>query len=1002
MPTVTDIVRRRQGRRQAEQRGAQRGLRWLAGAAGTVLFGLLVLSAAAAGLLGAAYAYFTRDLPPAAALRAALSPENPDFFQTSRLYDRTGQTVLLEVIDPRGGDRQYVFYNALPPAVISATVALEDQTFFTNPGYDWLGIARALLSNLQGGSVQGGSSITQQLVKNTLIPLEQRAERSYDRKAREILLAAEITRQYSKEQILEWYLNTNFYGNLAYGIDAAALVYFGKHAAALNLPEAALLAAIPQSPGLNPADDFAEAKRRQELVLDVMAGAGFLTSAQAAAAKAEPLTLQPPVKRFDVQAPHFAVYARQQAEQILTRLGLDGADYLNRGGLKVVTTLDLDLQHQVECTAQTQVARLSGAAPESVTPAFGGRPCLAAAFLPAPGRAAAGVDHHATNAAVTVLDPRTGEVLALLGSIDYWNIDLAGNFNIAVDGLRQPGSAFKPFTYLEAFRQGYSPASLVLDVRRVFPIAGGEPYEPENYDRKFHGPVSMRQALARSYNIPAVETLNTVGVDNVVRLAQRLGLNTLETGAYGLALTLGGGEVTLLDLTYAYSVFANSGVMAGQTVPEDRLRPGFRQLDPLVIRRIEDAQGRVLYEQAPRTQPVLSPELAYLINDVLSDNEARADAFGRDNPLLIKGWRAAAKTGTTNDFRDNWTVGYIPQLAVGVWVGNADNTPMEGVSGLAGAAPIWHAVLSYAAQTLAVQTWTRPAGVTTATVCEPSGLQPTPYCPSTREDIFLAGNEPTVPDNIWQPVVINRESGLRATACTPPELVEERVFQVLPPEAAEWAQAARVPQPPAEYDAIGTACLPAGNVAILSPAPFSYLRGTVTITGTAKAENFAFFRLQVGQGLYPTAYTQIEGDRYDQMENGWLQTWNTQGLDGLYSLQLVVVKNNPDGGPYTFETSSVPVTVDNRPPTVRLLAPADGQVISASEGVVVIQPEAADNLSLTRVEFYLDGVLLGQAGAAPWSTRWPIPRPGVYTLSARAYDAAGNTADSPPVTFTVR
>jgi membrane carboxypeptidase/penicillin-binding protein PbpC len=458
----------------------------------------------------------------------------------------------------------------------------------------------------------------------------------------------------------------------------------------------------------------------------------------------------------------------------------------------------------------------------------------------------------------------------------------------------------------------------------------------------------------------------------------------------------------LLDLTYAYSVFANQGVMAGEAVPEDRLRPGFRQLDPVVILRIEDRQGQVLYQHAARTQPVLSPELAYLINDVLADNEARADAFGRDNPLLIKGWRAAAKTGTTNDFRDNWTVGYIPQLALGVWVGNADNSPMEGVSGLTGAAPIWHALMTFASQDLAIQTWEAPPGVTRVTVCEPSGLLPTPYCPTTREDVFLRGNEPTALDNVWQPVVINRETGMRATACTPPELVEERVFEVLPPEAAEWAQAARLPQPPAEYDAIGTACLPAGNVAILSPAPFAYLRATVTITGTAKAENFAFFRLQYGRGLYPTEYIQIEGDRYDQMENGWLQTWNTQGLDGLYSLQLVVVKNNPDGGPFTFETSSVPVTVDNRPPTVSLLAPAPAQVFTLSDEAVVIQPQVEDNLSLARVEFFVDEASIGQAGAAPWSTRWPIVRPGTHTVFVRAYDAAGNAATSQVVTFTVR
>lgn len=1003
MPTATDLIRRRQLRRWRERQGAQRTLRTLAGLGLSVAAALALLGAAMAAAALAVYAYFTRDLPPAEALQAAFSADNPEFFQTTRIVDQAGGT-LLEVIDPRGGDRQYVAYNALPAEVISATVALEDRTFFTNPGYDLFGIARALVSNLRGEPVQGGSSITQQLVKNTLIPLEARAVRSYERKIREILLAAEIRSRYSSEQVLEWYLNTNFYGNLAYGIDAAALVYFGKHAAQLTLPEAALLAAIPQSPGLNPAADFAAAKQRQELVLEVMAREGFITSEAAAAAKAAPLALQPPARRFDVQAPHFSVLARQQAVDLLTGLGLDGEDYVNRGGLTIVTTLDLDLQQQAECALRTQVARLSGAAADYVAAAEGGTGCAAAAFL-APVRAEeAGQDRHVTNGAVVVLDPATGEVRALVGSVDYWNAALAGSFNIAVDGRRQPGSAFKPFTYLEAFRQGLSPATMVLDIRRQFPVAGGDPYEPLNYDRKFHGPVSLRQALARSYNIPAVDVLNRVGIDNVIRLAQRLGVTTLETGQYGLALTLGGGEVTLLDLTYAYSVLANNGVMAGIPVPEADQRPGFRQLAPVIVRRILDRNGQVLYEADLRTQPILSPELAFLINDVLSDNAARAAAFGLDNPLVIAGRQAAAKTGTTNDFRDNWTVGYVPQTAVGVWMGNADNTEMIGVSGVTGAAPLWQALMTYATQGLPAQSWAPPPGVTRAAVCVPSGLLPTTYCPETREDYFLRGYEPGAPDNMWQPVILNRETGKRATACTPPELTEERVFQVLPAEAAEWAQAVTLAQPPTEYDPIGAECLPGGNVAVLSPTPFSYIRGRIEITGTVKVENFAFFRLQYGAGLNPTSFVQIEGDRFEQMENGWLQFWNTAGLNGLYTLQLVAVKNDPAGGPFQFETVSIPLTVDNQPPTVRLLAPNPNQVYTIQDEVVVIQPEVRDNLALAQVAFFVDGAQVQVTTAAPYSTRWPLNTAarGDHEIFVRVFDAAGNITESERLTITVR
>jgi len=907
------------------------------------------------------------------------------------------------VIDPRGGDRQYTGYGALPPAVVSATVALEDKTFFTNPGYDLVGIARALISNLRGESIQGGSSITQQLVKNTLIPLEQRAERSYARKVREILLAAEITRLYSKEQILEWYLNTNFYGNLAYGVDAAALVYFGKHATDLSLAEAAMLAAVPQSPGLNPTDAPEVAKQRQEIALDAMTREGFITAAQAAGAKAEAINIQPSVKRFDIQAPHFSVYVRQQLVKMY------GEDLVNRGGLTVITTLDLDLQHQAECAARTQIARLSGGDPNGVVAPEGGGECEAAAFLPPVRESEAGVDHHVTNAAVIALKPDTGEILALVGSLDYWDPAISGNFNIAVDGLRQPGSSFKPFTYLEAFRIGYSPSSMLLDIPTNFPLASGDVYVPENYDLKFHGPVSMRTALARSYNIPAVQTINLVGVDGVVRLAHQLGINTLELGQYGLALTLGGGEVTLLDETYAYSVFANSGVMAGQPVPAEDQRPGYRVLDPIAILRVEDRFGRVPYQRdAPEKQSILSPELAYLLNSVLSDNEARAAAFGRGNPLELPDRPAGAKTGTTNDFRDNWTVGYVPQLAVGVWVGNADNTEMKGVTGLTGAAPIWQAVMRYATQSLALppRGWdVPPPGIVKVKVCEPSGLLPTDMCPRTHDEVFIQGHEPTAPDNLWQAVTINRETGKRATACTPPELLESRVYEILPPEANEWVRTVGLDQPPAEYDPVGSACLPTGDVAILDPQPFEYLRGTIAISGTVKGDpaTYDYFWVDYGPGLFPPAWTKIEGNRGEQIENGVLQVWNTAGLNGLFTLRLVLVKKDPAGGPPSFENSTVPVTVDNTPPVVSLLTPTAGQQFTAgTDESVVIQAEVQDDLALTRMVFYVNGAAADETTAPPYSMRWKITGKGEHTIWVRAYDAAGNFTDSEKVTITVK
>lgn len=1010
MPSPASIIHRR---RILRERAAQRGSRILRGLGSVALavsaVALVVALLAGVGL-SQAYTDYVADLPSADTLETAFSSSNNEFFQTTKLYDRTGAHLLYEVIDPRAGDRQWLSIDRIPGHFINATIAIEDKTFYENPGYDLEGIARAFVSNLRGGSVQGGSTITQQLVKNVIIPPEQRAEKSYDRKLRELFIAAEVTKRYSKDQILEWYLNTNFYGNLAYGVDAAARVYFGKSAVELNLAESALLAAIPQYPALNPIDAPEDAKFRQGLVLDAMAREGYITPFEAEAAKADDVfgRLQSFNQRFDIRAPHFSFYVIDELTRML------GSELTFRGGLKVITSIDLGLQDQAECAARTQIVRLSGADPATVIPAVTGAPCDAAAFLPAPRASDIGVDHNVNNASIVMLDPATGQILAMVGSLDYWNGAIKGRFNVAADGRRQPGSSFKPFTYLTAFSQGYTPATMVLDVRTAFAQDTGIPYVPENYDRQFHGPVSLRIALARSYNIPAVEVMSRVGVENVIRIAHRMGITTLdrESSFYGLALTLGGGEVSLLDMTYAYGVMANYGQMAGQPVLPEARRSGYRALDPISILRIEDSKGSVLTrcgengESAcdfthPQTQQVLSEQLAYLITHVLSDNQARIGAFGSPNPLELDR-PAAAKTGTTNDFVDNWTLGYTPQIVTGVWVGNTDSTPMEKVTGLTGAAPIWHAIMTYAAQSLPPIGWDEPPGISRVTVCYPSGLLPTRDCQSATNEIFIQGTEPIHYDNIWQAFQVNRETGKLATVYTPPELIDNRVYEILPPEAADWVREASLPQPPTEYDTIYTPPeVAGGDIVISSLQPFSYVRGVLILAGTVKGENFSFFRVQFGPGLNPTQWTQIGGDRGEQLENAELQTWDTAGLpDGLYSVQLLVVKNDQ-----TFANYTVQVSVDNTSPEVSLITPApdDAFTLGADESVIV-QPDAKDNLSLAYVEIFVDGRKVETNTVAPFTYRWPLKgvSAGTHTIHLRAVDAAGNEAKSEAVRVTVK
>jgi len=974
------LIHRRRERRERTRSGGHRALRWL-GILALSLIGINVLGAfTGAGTIISVYAFYAQQLPEPGTITTVEQD-----FETTKIYDRTGQILLYEVIDPLAGDRTWVDLQDIPLSLRYATIAIEDKTFYENPGYDLEGIARAVWNNLTGNPVQGGSSITQQLVKNVLIAPEERAELTLERKLKELILAIRISNQYSKDQVLEWYLNTNFYGNLAYGVEAASQVYYGKPSRELTLAEASMLAAIPQSPGLNPIDNFPLAKERQRVVLDLMIEQGYITPEQADIAFGQELDIQPPEQRFNLLAPHFSIAARKQLERMF------GPDLVYRGGLTVYTTLDYDLFLQAECAARTQVLRLSGANPAAVVPASDGSECVAAAQLPALPPEHQAEDHVVNNAAAVVLNAATGEVLAMVGSLDYYNPAIDGNFNVAF-AERQPGSAFKPFTYVTAFEQGYTPGTMVLDVRTAFNVGSAQPYAPENFDRQFHGPMSIRDALANSYNIPAVQVLDWVGIDSVIRTAHAMGITTLDRGLdyYGLSLTLGGGEVTLYDLTYAYSVFATGGLMGGSPTPAELRRPGFRTLDPTLILRVEDRNGTILWEYGKNNSfarnTILDPALAYLINDILSDEVARRPSVGANSPLQLSR-PAAVKTGTTNDYRDNWTVGYTPQLVTGVWIGNTDNTAMQDLPAIVGSAPLWHAIMEYAHTSLPVMEWERPAGIVEMTVCQISGMLPTAYCPTHRE-IFQQGTEPVAYDTIYQPFLVNKSTNLLATVFTPPELVEERVYQIFPAEAADWVREAGIPQPPTEYDTVDMPNV-FGNVAITQPAPFSYVGGVVSIQGNAIDPNFSFYRLDYGEGLNPTEWTQIGTNQYSSRFNTELGVWDARLLEGLYSLRLTVVRGNT-----SLEQFIIQVTVDNTPPTIQIITPRPDQQFRLSDEFVVIQPFVADNISMDRVEFYVDDELIATSTIAPFNARWLIDSTGKHIIQVRAYDAVGNTVAS--------
>ncbi|MBC7256092.1 MAG: transglycosylase domain-containing protein, partial [Chloroflexi bacterium] len=552
---------RRAPERPSVGRAIARGLGW--GMFG-LLFGLLL---ALAGAI-VAYAYYAVQLPSPQELR-----QRATAFKSTKIYDRNGR-LLFEVFDPLGGRRTLVRRQEMPDILVAAVISTEDATFYTNPGWNPFSIVRALYANLKEGEVvQGGSTITQQLVKNLYLS----QERTLARKVQEAILATEITRRYTKDEILELYLNEVYFGNLAYGIEAASETYFAKPVSQLTLPEAALLAGLIQSPALYDPYTAPEAARdRREVVLGLLRARGIITQEEFMQANQAPLGVVS--RRIQMEAPHMVMYVRELLEREY------GTEVLYKGGLQVYTTLDLEMQHLAEEIVRQKVEELA--------------------------------QYKASNASLVAMDPSTGEILAMVGSVDFWK-EGYGQVNVALR-LRQPGSTLKPFTYLAAFERGWSPSTMVMDVSQTFPDGANPPYKPRNYDGKEYGPISVRTALACSRNIPAVATLYQIGLPALLEICQRVGISSLNRPDYGLSLTLGGGDVTLLELTAAYAAFANGGY----------------RVPPRAILYIEDQEGRVIRPQsAPTPMRVMDPRHAYFITHILADPEARKRAFGANNPL---------------------------------------------------------------------------------------------------------------------------------------------------------------------------------------------------------------------------------------------------------------------------------------------------------------------------------------------------------------------------------
>ncbi len=898
---------------------------------------LMVLLAIGGGLAasGIGFTFFTyasviADVVPPEQLLARYSRGG------ARVYDRHG-ALMYEFVDELSGLRRPVKLTDISPWLTKATIAVEDPDFDKNVGINYRGLARAALENftpfgdgLLGGS--GGSSITQQLAKNVYIPREQRTERSVSRKIKETAIAIELTNKYPKEQIFEWYLNSISYGGLYVGIEAASEGYFGKKASELSLPEAALLAGIPQSPAAY--DPFSSsnigangqllpdgyAKWRQGEVLKLMVRREVITQAESDAAFASSLNFK--ADRFEIEAPHFVL--GRIAEELRRRFGERA---LRDQGLEVTTTLDLKLQHSAETIVGDTLTQYGDAA-------------------------------GAHNGAFVAIDPKTGQILTYLGSRDYFD-DKIGGRNDNVMARNSPGSTLKPFTYMTALMNGAGTKLTILDtpVSVADPSTGGT-FSPRNPSGGYIGPVAFDKALGNSLNVTAIKTIISAGVQNTIAVLKKVGYTTLDNeGGYGPALTTGGGEITLMDQAIGYMVLANNGVMRGQDlVVTDRKDQATRTLEPIALLKVVDSDKKVLYEyKQPVERRVIPAEYAWLITSILNDGSNTCITYGVCNALALpNGFPSAAKTGTSapfDDFRfigETWTMGYTPELVSGVWAGNADNARILGIDSTTVSLRSWKLWMVAAIEQLKLPAtnFTRPSGVVEREVCWPSGKLPTENCPQMNRftSLYAAEQIPSdanakdsnAYDTWWQKIPIDTRTGQRANDQTPPAFVSQQVRLVLPTEERSWGGLR-------EW-ALGSGILsmlaPDGTddagqppVLITSPQANQALTGQVTVIGRADSPDLTQFTLEWGRGAQPTSWVRINSSS-GRVAGGTLGSWDVRALpNGPYTLRLRIEDKKLGTRIY-----AIPVTLGgggtaDTAPVLVVQSPVEGGVISGAVSI---------------------------------------------------------------------
>jgi 1A family penicillin-binding protein len=910
-----------------------------------LLLGLVIFLGSALMLL-LMFAWYSRGLPDPDTILYR------DLAQSTKIYDNTGEHLLYEIAPDQ--KRTLVTIDKIPLTVQQATITAEDRSFYEHSGISIRGIIRAVLSNVitLDPTGQGASTITQQFIKKAFLTDDQ----TYSRKIKEIMIAIALEKKFEKDEILQLYLNEIPYGGTNYGVESAAQSYFNKSVTDVSLAEAATLAALPNRPStfLNNPDLL---KTRRDWILDGMVEEEYISQEEADAAKAEetPIT----ISLHNIQAPHFVLWVKEQLEEKY------GAKMTETGGLKVITTLDYDKQIIAE---------------EAVTN----------------GVTAKGATYNFDDAGLVSVDPKTGHIVAMVGSPDYWNEEAGGQVNTTLQPL-QPGSSIKPLVYAAAFERGYTPNTVLWDVKTTFPTATGN-YEPNNYDGREHGYVTMRKALQGSLNIPAVKTLYLAGIDHVLEFGERLGYTTLDDDFVGLSMVLGGVQVTPLEHTAAFATFANQGV----------------RHDVVSILRVENPAGEILEEWKAEEHPgnqAINANLANTMSNVLSDNAARSYIFGANNYLVLSGRPAAAKTGTTNEYKDAWTMGYTPSLATGVWVGNADGTLMGNrADGSVVAAPIWKEYMDRALRGTPVESFPAPQiastgksildgkiPATTVTIDTASGKLATDLTPERFRETKVCGEYHTILTYIDKDDPLGDAPKDPAKADPYYTPWESAIQSYLGRSGTNGQPKLESCQVPTEDDDVHTR-RNQPEIDILEPDSNQDVGRTFTVAIDVETErDFNRVDYSIDGTFIATSFSQTGATLT-------LPAWVGAGEHTLVAAAYDDVDNKGE------DTVEINVTEAGSAGSFRITNPFEGQTIEktvATYSVAIEVPNAGDlaTLKVTAQNLWTGEITLVAETVSPssiTSVTWNLPAAAEYVLTASGTTTSGSTQESPPVKVYVK